>query len=107
MKGFPTLKFTLPTLFVLLVYGALAWGLAEYQQVRRRSVLVNAGYSASREPEEILSDRPLGEQEQICQDLIRSLGGDEAILIAIESLPLACGTYPRPEGLEFFTEAGA
>jgi hypothetical protein len=56
-------------------------------------------------PGDSLDDRePLGEQEMICEQLIHSLGGDHAILIPVEWLPLDCGTYPRPEGLEFMTE---
>ena len=46
----------------------------------------------------------LSEEEQSCHDLVHRLGGDQAILIRRE-VRLICGTYPRPEGVEFVTEA--
>ena len=61
------------------------------------------GYRGQLQLNRRAKQRPLSEQEKRCQELVLSLGGDHAIFIAKE-VPQFCGVYPRPEGLEFFTE---
>jgi hypothetical protein len=48
-------------------------------------------------------DRAFEKQQQICADLIASLGGKQVLWLGPEH-PRECGTYDRPECLEFVVE---